>query len=195
MKYFLLVIACLCVLLPQIVFAEDQSSTKKPGLKQAPILKSWTGDLDGMIQRRVIRALVAPSRTAYWLNGARQTGAEYELLKAFEKDQDIHRATAAEVFGVAPEKVTSDQRRSAKAINFGLIYGMSAFGLARQLGIGREEAQGYVDLYFARYPGVKFVHWSTFGSTHGSDERAVVAAIPGKLRALKADALVSGMGC
>jgi DNA polymerase-1 len=68
---------------------------------------------------------------------------------------DVHRATAAEVFGVALEAVSSDQRRSAKAINFGLIYGMSAFGLARQLGIERGAAQDYVNRYFARYPGVK----------------------------------------
>ncbi|MCB1799400.1 MAG: DNA polymerase I, partial [Gammaproteobacteria bacterium] len=74
----------------------------------------------------------------------------------------IHRATAAEVFGAdGPEAVTADQRRSAKAINFGLIYGMSAFGLARQLGIERSAAQEYVDLYFARYPGVKAFMEST----------------------------------
>jgi len=77
------------------------------------------------------------------------------LLRAFAEDVDIHRATAAEVFGVAPEAVTPEQRRSAKAINFGLIYGMSAFGLARQLGIDRGQAQAYVDRYFERYPGVK----------------------------------------
>jgi DNA polymerase-1 len=77
------------------------------------------------------------------------------LLKAFAEDRDVHQATAAEVFGVALKDVTTDQRRSAKAINFGLIYGMSAFGLARQLGIARDEAQQYVALYFARYPGVK----------------------------------------
>jgi DNA polymerase-1 len=77
------------------------------------------------------------------------------LIAAFEADRDIHQATAAEVFGTALEAVTPEQRRSAKAINFGLIYGMSAFGLARQLGIGRGEAQQYVDLYFERYPGVK----------------------------------------
>ena len=77
------------------------------------------------------------------------------LLAAFAQGEDIHRATAAEVFGLSPEAVTGDQRRSAKAINFGLIYGMSAFGLARQLGIDRGEAQRYVDQYFARYPGVK----------------------------------------
>ena len=77
------------------------------------------------------------------------------LLAAFAAGLDIHRATAAEVFGVALDQVSADQRRSAKAINFGLIYGMSAFGLARQLGIERGEAQAYVDRYFQRYPGVK----------------------------------------
>ena len=77
------------------------------------------------------------------------------LKRAFASEQDVHRATAAEVFGVALDEVTADMRRNAKAINFGLIYGMSAFGLARQLKIDRAAAQSYVDLYFARYPGVK----------------------------------------
>jgi DNA polymerase-1 len=77
------------------------------------------------------------------------------LQAAFREDQDIHRATAAEVFETPLDEVTPEQRRSAKAINFGLIYGMSAFGLARQLGIERGEAQAYVDLYFQRYTGVK----------------------------------------
>jgi len=77
------------------------------------------------------------------------------LLVAFAENQDIHRATASEVFNIALEDVDRDQRRSAKAINFGLIYGMSAFGLARQLGIDRSEAQSYIELYFDRYPGVK----------------------------------------
>jgi len=77
------------------------------------------------------------------------------LLRAFATGADVHRATAAEVFGVALEAVSSEQRRSAKAINFGLIYGMSAFGLARQLGIDRSAAQDYVERYFARYPGVR----------------------------------------
>ncbi len=76
------------------------------------------------------------------------------LLKAFREDADIHRATAAEVLGLAPEQVTPEQRRMAKAVNFGLIYGMSAFGLAAQLGIERAAAQNYIDRYFARYPGV-----------------------------------------
>ena len=77
------------------------------------------------------------------------------LLGAFARGEDIHSATAAEVFEVSGTDVSADQRRAAKAINFGLIYGMSAFGLARQLEIGRTAAQQYVDLYFARYPGVK----------------------------------------
>lgn len=77
------------------------------------------------------------------------------LLDAFDQGQDIHRTTAAEVFSVGIDEVDSDQRRAAKAINFGLIYGMSAFGLAKQLGIGRSEAQKYVERYFERYPGVK----------------------------------------
>ncbi|HCB13896.1 MAG TPA: DNA polymerase I [Gammaproteobacteria bacterium] len=77
------------------------------------------------------------------------------LLRAFAAGTDVHRATAAEVFGAAPDQVSTEQRRSAKAINFGLIYGMSAFGLARQLGIERDAAQAYVNRYFARYPGVK----------------------------------------
>ncbi|WP_126447346.1 DNA polymerase I [Sulfuricystis multivorans] len=76
------------------------------------------------------------------------------LLDAFARGEDIHRATAAEVFGVTPLEVTSEQRRAAKAINFGLIYGMSAFGLAKQIGIERGLAQAYIDRYFARYPGV-----------------------------------------
>ncbi|HET8941284.1 MAG TPA: DNA polymerase, partial [Rudaea sp.] len=81
------------------------------------------------------------------------------LLAAFHGNQDVHRATAAEVFGVPPEQVDANQRRAAKAINFGLMYGMSAFGLARQLGIGRSEAQEYIGRYFERYPGVQtFMH-------------------------------------
>ncbi len=77
------------------------------------------------------------------------------LMTAFKNGQDVHRATAAEIFEVAPEDVSSEMRRRAKAINFGLIYGMSAFGLARQIDVGREEAQHYMNRYFARYPGVE----------------------------------------
>src|SRR4029078_6915401 len=77
------------------------------------------------------------------------------LLAAFAGDRDIHQATASEVFGTPLAQVSADQRRSAKAVNFGLIYGMSAFAVAKQLGIPRGTAQEYIDLYFARYPGVK----------------------------------------
>jgi DNA polymerase I len=76
------------------------------------------------------------------------------LLQAFQQGEDVHRATAAEIFGITPLEVSNDQRRVAKSINFGLIYGMSAFGLARQLGLERSAAQTYIDRYFARYPGV-----------------------------------------
>ncbi len=81
--------------------------------------------------------------------------ADQGLLEAFAHNQDVHRATASEVFGVSLSQVTQEQRRAAKAINFGLIYGMSAFGLAKQIGVDRREAQAYVDRYFAHYPGVK----------------------------------------
>ncbi|MDR3394897.1 MAG: DNA polymerase, partial [Parasulfuritortus sp.] len=80
--------------------------------------------------------------------------SDERLLKAFAEDADIHRATAAEVLGLAPEEVLPEQRRMAKAVNFGLIYGMSAFGLAAQLNIDRTTAQAYIERYFARYPGV-----------------------------------------
>jgi membrane-bound lytic murein transglycosylase MltF len=86
MKHVLLTLVCICALLALPAFAEDQQPPKTPAVTQSPFLKPWTGDLDGMVKRRVIRVLVAPSRTAYWLNGARQTGVEYELLKAFEKE-------------------------------------------------------------------------------------------------------------
>jgi len=86
MKHALLTILCICAVFVLPAFAQDKESQTKHELTQAPFLKPWTGDLDGMVKRRVIRALVAPSRTAYWLNGARQIGAEYELLKAFEKE-------------------------------------------------------------------------------------------------------------
>ncbi|MEJ2382563.1 MAG: DNA polymerase I [Gammaproteobacteria bacterium] len=139
----------------QAVAATGRLSSSDPNLQNIPV-RSEEG-------RRIRQAFIAPP-------GCRLLAADYSqielrimahlsgderLLAAFAAGDDIHRATAAEVFGVGPEQVTSEQRRSAKAINFGLIYGMSAFGLARQLGIDRGAAQQYVDLYFARYPGVR----------------------------------------
>lgn len=139
----------------QAVAATGRLSSSDPNLQNIPIRSE-----DG---RRIRRAFVPE-------HGNRMLAADYSqielrimahlsgderLLAAFAAGMDIHRATAAEVWGVPPEEVSGDRRRSAKAINFGLIYGMSAFGLARQLGIERGAAQEYVDLYFHRYPGVK----------------------------------------
>jgi DNA polymerase-1 len=139
----------------QAVAATGRLSSSDPNLQNIPI-RTDAG-------RKIRQAFVAPA--GYHLIAADYSQIELRimahlsgdegLLNAFSHGEDVHRATAAEVFGVPLSEVTADQRRNAKAINFGLIYGMSAFGLAKQLGIGRGEAQGYVDLYFARYPGVK----------------------------------------
>ncbi|WP_245673257.1 DNA polymerase I [Endozoicomonas ascidiicola] len=138
----------------QAVTATGRLSSSDPNLQNIPV-RTPEG-------RRVRQAFVAPE-------GYRLVAADYSqielrimahlsgdkgLLDAFSQGLDIHKATAAEVFGVALDDVTTDQRRSAKAINFGLIYGMSSFGLAKQLGVSRKSAQEYIDLYFERYPGV-----------------------------------------
>ncbi len=150
----------------QAVAATGRLSSSDPNLQNIPV-RTTEG-------RRIRQAFIAPE-------GCRLLAADYSqielrimahlsgdkgLLDAFAKDLDIHRATAAEVFGVALDDVSSEQRRSAKAINFGLIYGMSAFGLARQLGIGRSDAQEYVDLYFERYPDVKAFMQDTRQQAH-----------------------------
>jgi DNA polymerase I len=139
----------------QAVAATGRLSSSDPNLQNIPI-RTPEG-------RRIRQAFVAPP--GYSLVAADYSQIELRimahlsgdasLLNAFSEDRDVHQATAAEVFGIPLDAVSADQRRSAKAINFGLIYGMSAFGLARQLGIGRGDAQKYVDLYFERYPGVK----------------------------------------
>ena len=139
----------------QAVAATGRLSSTDPNLQNIPV-RTEEG-------RRIRQAFIAAP-------GYKMVAADYSqielrimahlsgdkgLLDAFSKGLDVHSATAAEVFGVSVDEVTKDQRRSAKAINFGLIYGMSAFGLAKQLDITRPEAQEYVDLYFKRYPGVK----------------------------------------
>ena len=139
----------------QAVASTGRLSSSDPNLQNIPI-RSEEG-------RRIRQAFIAPKDHAILAADYSQIelrimahlSSDAGLLKAFAAGEDIHRATAAEVFGVSVEQVSNDQRRSAKAINFGLIYGMSAFGLGRQLGIPRGEAQEYVDLYFQRYPGVK----------------------------------------
>ncbi|HAN27622.1 MAG TPA: DNA polymerase I [Haliea salexigens] len=139
----------------QAVTATGRLSSSDPNLQNIPI-RTEEG-------RRIRQAFIAPP-------GYRIVAADYSqielrimahlscdagLLHAFREGLDVHRATAAEVFGVALDAVSAEQRRKAKAINFGLIYGMSAFGLARQLHLGRHEAQDYIDRYFERYPGVQ----------------------------------------
>jgi len=139
----------------QAVAATGRLSSSDPNLQNIPV-RTEEG-------RRIRQAFVAPS-------GRRIVAADYSqielrimahlsgddgLMSAFAEDLDIHRATAAEVFGTEVDEVSDEQRRNAKAINFGLIYGMSAFGLSRALGISRALAQDYIDRYFARYPGVR----------------------------------------
>ncbi len=139
----------------QAVAATGRLSSSDPNLQNIPV-RSEEGR---RIRKAFIPAegyrMVAADYSQIELRIMAHLSADAGLLNAFAAGEDIHRATAAEVFGVEPEAVSKDQRRSAKAINFGLIYGMSAFGLARQLDITRTEAQDYVELYFARYPGVK----------------------------------------
>jgi len=139
----------------QAIAATGRLSSTDPNLQNIPI-RTPEG-------RRIRQAFVAPEGhvvlaadySQIELRIMAHLSADKWLLSAFADDQDVHRATAAEVFGTSLDEVTTDQRRSAKAINFGLMYGMSAFGLGKQLGISRVEAQDYVDLYFDRYPGVK----------------------------------------
>ncbi len=139
----------------QAVTATGRLSSSDPNLQNIPI-RTEEG-------RRIRQAFIAPENhvllaadySQIELRIMAHISGDEGLLAAFAEDRDIHQATAAEVFAIPLDAVTADQRRSAKAINFGLIYGMSAFGLARQLGIMRHEAQEYVDLYFSRYPGVK----------------------------------------
>jgi len=138
----------------QAVTATGRLSSTEPNLQNIPVRNE-----EG---RRIRQAFIAPED--YLIVSADYSQIELRimahlsrdkgLLSAFAAGKDIHRATAAEVFGIPLDSVTSEQRRSAKAINFGLIYGMSAFGLSRQLNIPRHESQKYMDLYFERYPGV-----------------------------------------
>ncbi|MBU2112350.1 MAG: DNA polymerase I [Gammaproteobacteria bacterium] len=138
----------------QAVAATGRLSSTDPNLQNIPI-RTEEG-------RRIRQAFIAPAGkkivavdySQIELRIMAHLSQDKALLDAFAQGRDIHRATAAEVFGVALAEVTAEQRRRAKAVNFGLIYGMSAFGLAKQLGVGRNEAQHYVDRYFERFPGV-----------------------------------------
>ncbi|MFK5893357.1 MAG: DNA polymerase I [Pseudomonadota bacterium] len=139
----------------QAVAVTGRLSSTDPNLQNIPVRTA-----EG---RRIRQAFIAPEKCLIMAADYSQIelrimahlSSDQGLLDAFANGVDVHRATAAEVFAVAVDEVSNDQRRSAKAINFGLIYGMSAFGLAKQLDIGRHQAQDYVNLYFKRYPGVK----------------------------------------
>ncbi|MCP4075012.1 MAG: DNA polymerase I [Gammaproteobacteria bacterium] len=139
----------------QAVASTGRLSSSSPNLQNIPI-RTEQG-------RRIREAFIAPEGykimaldySQIELRIMAHLSGDESLLAAFAQGLDVHRATAAEVFAISNELVSTEQRRAAKAINFGLIYGMSAFGLGKQLNIGRSEAQKYVDLYFERYPGVK----------------------------------------
>jgi DNA polymerase-1 len=138
----------------QAAVATGRLSSSDPNLQNIPVRTA-----EG---RRIREAFIPPPGSVLMAADYSQIelrimahlSADAGLMTAFDKGEDVHRATAAEVFGVGLDQVDNDQRRSAKAINFGLIYGMSAFGLGRQLGIERGQAQEYIDRYFQRYPGV-----------------------------------------
>ena len=138
----------------QAVAATGRLSSSDPNLQNIPVRTEEGRRIRQAFVAGPGRVLLAADYSQIELRIMAHLSSDKGLLKAFSAGEDVHRATAAEVFGVLPEAVSNDQRRSAKAINFGLIYGMSAFGLARQLGIPRGAAQEYIDLYFARYPGV-----------------------------------------
>jgi DNA polymerase-1 len=139
----------------QAVAATGRLSSSDPNLQNIPIRTEQGRRIRQAFIADSGNQLIAADYSQIELRIMAHLSEDDNLLTAFTEGADIHRATAAEVFSVGLDEVNNDQRRSAKAINFGLIYGMSAFGLAKQLGIARRDAQDYIDLYFARYPGVK----------------------------------------
>ena len=139
----------------QAVAATGRLSSSDPNLQNIPIRSSEGRQIRQAFVVPKGQVMVAADYSQIELRIMAHLSKDEGLLNAFATGQDVHKATAAEVFGVTVEQVTSDQRRSAKAINFGLIYGMSAFGLAKQLGISRAQSQDYIGRYFTRYPGVQ----------------------------------------
>ncbi|MCK4704650.1 MAG: DNA polymerase I, partial [Gammaproteobacteria bacterium] len=135
--------------------ATGRLSSSDPNLQNIPVRSEEGRRIRQAFIADEGKCLVAADYSQIELRIMAHLSQDESLLKAFAEGIDVHKATAAEVFGVPLEEVENEQRRAAKAINFGLIYGMSAFGLAKQLNIGRYEAQDYIDAYFARYPGVK----------------------------------------
>lgn len=139
----------------QAVAATGRLSSSDPNLQNIPIRSSEGRQIRQAFVVPKGQVMVAADYSQIELRIMAHLSKDEGLLNAFAAGQDVHKATAAEVFGVTVDQVTSDQRRSAKAINFGLIYGMSAFGLAKQLGISRAQSQDYIGRYFTRYPGVQ----------------------------------------
>ncbi len=139
----------------QAVAATGRLSSSDPNLQNIPIRSAEGRQIRQAFVVPKGQVMVAADYSQIELRIMAHLSKDEGLLNAFATGQDVHKATAAEVFGVAVEQVSSDQRRSAKAINFGLIYGMSAFGLAKQLGISRAQSQDYIGRYFTRYPGVQ----------------------------------------
>jgi DNA polymerase-1 len=135
--------------------ATGRLSSSDPNLQNIPIRSEEGRRIRTAFVAPAGRKLVACDYSQIELRIMAHLSGDAALVRAFESGADIHRATAAEVFGKPLDEVTPNERRAAKAINFGLMYGMGAFGLARQLGIGRGEAQDYIALYFSRYPGVR----------------------------------------
>lgn len=138
----------------QAVAATGRLSSTSPNLQNIPIRTKEGRRIRQAFIASENHVLMAADYSQIELRIMAHLSQDENLVSAFQSGEDVHRATAAEVFGRAPDEVSNDERRAAKAINFGLIYGMSAFGLSRQLNIDRNEAQKYVDSYFGRYPGV-----------------------------------------
>jgi DNA polymerase-1 len=139
----------------QAVTATGRLSSSEPNLQNIPVRTAEGRRIRQAFVAPEGRVLLAADYSQIELRIMAHLSGDDGLRRAFEEGLDVHRATAAEVFGAELEAVTDEQRRSAKAINFGLIYGMSAYGLSRQLGIDRGDAQTYIDRYFERYPGVQ----------------------------------------
>ena len=139
----------------QAVASTGRLSSTNPNLQNIPVRTPQGRRIREAFVANQGNSVLALDYSQIELRIMAHLSSDESLLEAFDKGLDVHRATAAEVFGTSVETVDADQRRAAKAINFGLIYGMSAFGLGNQLNIGRNEAQAYVDTYFERYPGVR----------------------------------------
>ena len=153
----------------QAVAATGRLSSTEPNLQNIPIRTAAGKRIREAFIAEPDCSLVAIDYSQIELRLMAHLSEDTRLQEAFRSAKDVHRATAAEVFGVELDRVSEDQRRSAKAINFGLIYGMSAFGLAKQLGIARGDAQDYIDRFFQRYPGVQAYMEGTreFAREHG----------------------------